>query len=90
MKIKSLNTRKKEIFFLASGIITLLIVAGILFFFSQSLAGKLEQAYSNNAVNVKPEQIQFEKYEEIIEAVFPSNPTSTPSGPEVLTEKPKT
>ena len=90
MKIKSLNTRKKEIIFLVSGILTLLFVAGILFFFSQNLANKLEQAYSNSAINVKPEKIQFEKYEEIIKKVFPGTPASTPASTTDPAEQPET
>jgi len=94
MKIKSLNTQKREIVIISASILMFLILVLIVFLFSRSLAKKIEIVYSNQTgSSAHNKTAKIEEYNEIIKAIYPSrppvqdSPTPSSSPSSTLTEE---
>jgi len=73
MKIKSLNTRKREILIVSASITILVILILVLFLFSRHIALKVEEIYTNPTIDSGPIQdAKLDEYKEIIDSVFPN------------------
>jgi len=72
MKVKNLNTQKREIAIVISSVTMLVVLILVVFFFSRGLSRKIEAVYTNPGnVGASGQDAKLEKYDEIIEKIFP-------------------
>lgn len=83
MKVKNLNTQKRELLIITSSIIMLIVLILVVFLFSRALSRKIEAVYTNPGNTGNPGQnAKIEEYNELVGKIFPNGlPASATTAP---------